>query len=177
MLERAKELYIAYGGNRFFMGHDGVEEEYAGYKVDKDTEKRWAEEYINDFTENARYGKDASNRYRKVAELLRNGMVNDSLERCLYYPLHAKHLDDVTCLFMLDISFRMAETSVKKGLLSRRDIKAYIGGLETFSKEIRSRAENGTLTRSEDYIMLEFSDPEYTIYYLDEIKKKWENLF
>ena len=176
MLERAKELFLAYGGNRFFMDHDGALAEYEGFRVPKETEARWAEEFLREFTETERYGKDALKAYGTAAELVKAGSRAD-WERCLFYPLRARHLDDVTRLFMLQRSFRMAETAVKKRAFSRKEAEAYLEELDGFAREIRERAEKGTLTRAEDYVMREFADAEYTAGYLDEMKRKWLGLF
>ncbi len=176
MSERAKELFLAYGGNRFFMDHDGVGAEYEGFRVPKETEARWAEEFIRDFLKTERYGKEALRACGTAAELVKRGS-RDEWERCLFYPLRARYLDDVTRLFMLQQSFRMAETAVKKHTFSREDAAAYLKEFDAFSREIRDRAEKGALTRAADYVMQEFADPEYTACYLDEMKKKWLGLF
>ena len=177
MIDRAKELFIAYGGNRFYMDNDGVVEEYAAYHVTKETEERWADEYIRDFLQTDRKGKDALKAYRTAAELLRREQLKSYFKTCLYYPIRTQRLDDVTRLFMLQISFQMTETAAKKGLFSREEAKAYLQKLDDFSGRIMTRAENGTLTRSEDHVMREFADPEYTAGYMDDLKQKWRGLF
>lgn len=42
--ERAKELFIAYIGSRFYMSRDGVEAEYLSSAVSSETEKQWMAE-------------------------------------------------------------------------------------------------------------------------------------
>ena len=176
MIERAKELFIAYGGNRFYMDHDGVGEEYAAYRVTKETEERWADEFVRDFLEAERHGKDALKDYRTAAELLRTKRLNGYLKSCLLYPIRARHLDDVTRLFMLQTSYLMAETAAKKGGLSREEIETYLQELDIFSGMIKARAENSALTRAEDFVMNEFADFEYTAGYLDDLRQKWLGL-
>ena len=176
MTERAKELFLAYGGSRFFMDHDGVGAEYESFRVPKETEERWAEEFIREFLETERSGRQALRDYGTAALLVRADRQTERWERCLYYPLRAGHLDDVTRLFMLQRSFTMAADAAKKHLFSPNKAAAYVRELDVFSKGIRERAEKGTLTRAEDYVMREFSEPAYTADYLDGLRKKWTGL-
>jgi hypothetical protein len=44
MLQRAKDLFFRYDGSSFFMGHDGVEDEYRSASVSAETERRWMAE-------------------------------------------------------------------------------------------------------------------------------------
>ena len=176
-MERAKELFLKYAGNRFFMDHDGEGAEYAGYHVSKETEERWAKEYILDFLESERRGKEALRVYSAVAELLRCDRRDDYWEKCLYYPLRAAQLDDVTVLFMLSVSLRLAEKAVKKQTLSREGAEVYIKDLDGYTKRVMDRFRAGTFTRSPDYVMREFSDPAYVEEYLKELREKWTALF
>ena len=71
----------------------------------------------------------------------------------------------------------MAEKAVKKHLFSAEEAAAYRHELDCFCRSVLERAEGGTLTRSEDYVMREFSDPVYVKEYIDELKMKWDGLF
>lgn len=113
-MERAKELFLKYSGNRFYMDLDGEGSEYDSYHVSKETEAMWAEEHISRFLESKMQGKEALRAYSAVTELLKSDRRNAKWDRCLYYPLRAGHLDDVTILFMLPAGFRLAEKAAKK---------------------------------------------------------------
>lgn len=106
-----------------------------------------------------------------------NAGKNEFMKSCLYYPLRAGHLDDVTVLYMLPHGFRMAEKAVKKKCFSREEADTYIHELDAFIKQVLVRTENGTITRAQDYTMQEFSDPVYVSGYLSDLKKKWTGLF
>ncbi len=175
-MERAKELFLKYSGNRFFMDREGDGSEYESYHVSKETEKAWAEEFVSSFLESGLQGKEALRNYTAAAELVRTISDDNTWDDVLYYPLRSAHLDDVTVLFMLGESFRMAEYAAKKGRFSTEDAEAYLSELDSYCRNVTIRAENGTLSRSEDYVMREFSDPVYVKEYLDELKKKWENI-
>nr|MBQ6241912.1 hypothetical protein [Lachnospiraceae bacterium] len=175
-MERAKELFLEYCGNQYFMDLDGVGHEYAAYHVPKETEELWAQEYISGFLESETQGKEALRAYSAVTELARKDRRADVWEKCLYYPLRAGHLDDVTILFMLPGSFRMAERAAEKRGISRQDAGAYLQELNEYSRQVRERADQGTLTRAADYVMQEFSDPVYVAGYLNDLKMKWTRL-
>ena len=174
-MERAKELFLQYHGNRFYMDHDGVGAEYEAYRVSRETEEQWAEEFISAFWQSEAQGKEALQAYSCAADLVKTDRRED-LEKCLYYPLRSPYPDDVTRLFMLRAGFRLAERAAKKQCLSREDAAAYLRELDRFISGIRERAERGTLTRSADYVMQEFSDPVYIAEYLGGFRKKWSEL-
>lgn len=175
-MERAKELFLKYAGNRFYMDHDGEGAEYAGYHISKETEAQWAEECVTDFLTSEKPGREALREYASAAELAGRGREADHWERCLYYPLRAAHLDDVTVLFMLSVSLHMAERAVKKHAFSRGEAETYLIELDSRIRQIKGRAQEGTLTRAADYVMQEFSDPFYTADYLDGLREKWAAL-
>ena len=110
-MERAKELFFKYSGNRFFMDREGDGNEYESYNVSKETEKAWAKEFVSFFLESGLQGKEALRNYSAAAELTGRYGEDKSFDAVLYYPLRAAQLDDVTILFMLGASFRMAEKS------------------------------------------------------------------
>ena len=174
---RAKELFLKYNGNHFYMDRDGDGFEYDRYHISKETEEMWAEEYISDFLESKLQGREVLRAYSSVTELLKSDRRDDTWDRCLYYPLRAEHLDDVTILFMLPAGFRMAEKAVKKNCFSREEADAYRKVLNCYVRQVQIRSEEGTLTRAADYVMQEFSDPEYTSEYLSGLEKKWAGLF
>ena len=176
-MERAKELFLKYNGNRFFMDREGDGKEYESYRVPKETEKAWAEEFVSSFLESGLQGKEALRSYTAAAELVRKDSENKRWDDILYYPLRAAHLDDVAVLFMLGASFRMAEYAVKKGRFSKEEAKAYLSELDSYCRNAIARAEDGTLSRSEDYVMREFSDLVYVAEYLKDIQDKWKGLF
>ena len=175
MEERAKELFYRYHGNRFYMDHDGEGREYDSYHISRETEEMWTEELISRFLESKPLGKEALRSYSAVADLIRSG--SEDWEACLYYPLRAGHLDDVTVLFMLPCSLRMAEKAAGKQCFSREVAGAYRHVLDSYIRQVLARAETGTLTRSPDYVMREFSDPVYVENYLSDLKKKWDGLY
>ena len=94
----------------------------------------------------------------------------------LYYPFRSPWLDDVTVLFMLPVSFRLAEKWEKKGKFSREETKEYLLILDDFLQAVQKRVENGTLTRAEDYTWNEFSDPVYVSGYIKDLRQKWMGL-
>ena len=180
-MKRAKELFYQYHGNRFYMDHDGAGREYDSYHVSRETEKAWAEELITLFLETKMQGRTALRVYSAVTDLLNSdrhtgGRNNDNWDICLYYPLASGHLDDVTALYMLSGSFRMAETAVKKHCFSKEEADAYLQRLDTYARQVLARAENGTLTRAEDFVLQEFSDPVVVADHLKDLKNKWSRL-
>lgn len=173
-MERAKEMFLQYGGNRYYMSLDGVEQIYNSYRVSKETEEEWRREFLDGFFEQKRFGKDALGAYRTAADLLKND--GECRERFLYYPIRSDRLDDVTALFMLRITFRTAEKWAGKGVLSKEEAAAYLAALDRYAKDVQKRADEGTMTRSEDYTMQEFSDPVYIADYLKDLRQRWAGL-
>lgn len=176
-MERAKELFLKYNGNRFHMEREGDGSEYESYHISKETEEMWTEELISSFLETKMRGMEAYRTYTSVTELLKSARKNKAWDICLYYPLRTEHLDDVTILYMLGSSFRMAEKAVKKHCFSQEEADAYLQELGQYIQSVQLRAEKGTLTRSEDYVLQEFSDPVYLADYLAGLKQKWHDLF
>ena len=175
-MERAKELFLYYHGNRFFMDHNGERYEYDRYHVPKETEEAWAREYVLGFFESEARGKEALRAYSAVTEFVERDKLRDFWERCLYYPLRSEHLDDVTTLFMLSRSYRMAESAAKRRRLSWAAAAAYVRELDSYIRQVQERAAAGTLTRDADYDMNEFSDPVYVEDYLDRLREKWARI-
>ena len=176
-MERAKELFLKYNGSRFFMDREGDGSEYESYHVSKETEKAWAVEFVSSFLESGLQGREALRSYSAAAELVRRINDDNIWDDVLYYPLRSAHLDDVTTLFMLGASFRMAEYAVKKGRFSKEEAEAYLSELDSYCRNAIARAEDGILSRSEDYVMREFSDPVYVAEYLKDIQDKWKRLY
>ena len=77
---------------------------------------------------------------------------------------------------MLRITFRTAEKWAGKGVLSKEEAAAYLAALDRYAKDVQKRAEEGTMTRSEDYTMQEFSDPVYIADYLKDLRQRWAGL-
>ncbi len=175
-VERAKELFCQYHGNRFYMDHDGVGAEYEGYHVSGETERIWTRELVSELLKSEYRGKEALRVYRAAADLLNRDGERELWEECLYYPLRTGKLDDVTVLFTLRASFDMAREAAEKGRFSGEEAGRYRQELERFSRSVLRRAENGTLTRDEDYVMREFSDPLYVRDYLRDIIERWNGL-
>lgn len=176
-MDRAKELFYEYHGSRFYMDHDGAGREYDSYRVSKETEEMWAEEYVSGFLSSRLCGKEARRGYSAAADLIKCCGCGGDWYACLYYPLRAGHLDDVTVLYMLSDSFRMAEKAVKKHCFSKEEADAYLEELDGFARQVLARAGNGTMTRADDYVLQEFSDPAVVSEHLCCIRKKWEGLF
>ena len=171
IMERAKELYLYYSGNRYYMSLNGDEKEYDSYHVSKETEEAWRTEYLTQFFEQELYGKAALGSYSKAVDFLKSDGSDACWERLLYYPLRSAGLDDVTVLYMLMLSCRLAEKMSRKGTLPEKKIREYLQALDVFVQEILKRAEDGTLTRHEDYTLQEFSDPVYTADYLNSLRQ------
>ena len=173
-MERAKEMFLQYSGNRYYMSLDGVEQIYDSFRVSKETEEEWRRDFLEDFFAQKRYGKDALRAYSAAADLLK---VDDEYrESFLYYPLRSDWLDDITVLFMLQTTFRAAEKWAVRGKLSEEEAAGYTAALDGFAKDVQRRAEEGTMTRSEDYVMQEFSDPAYIADYLKDLDRRWRGL-
>lgn len=175
-MERAKELFIQYSGNRFYMDLNGDGREYSSYHIPKETESEWRREYLSQFFAQKRYGRDALLSYAHAADFLESDTTEDCLEQILYYPLSSDWLDDVTVLFMLPVSFHLAETQIEKGKLSRDTADKYLHALDTFVQSILKRADAGMLTRAPDYRLHEFSDEVYVAGYLKDLQQKWTEL-
>lgn len=175
-MKRAKELFLYYHGNRFYMDRDGASYEYDGHHVPKETEEAWAREYVLGFFESKARGKEALRAYSAAAEFVQRDELSGFWESCLYYPLRAKHLDDVTTLFMLSRSYYMAENAAKRLRLSRAAAAAYVRELDDYIRRVQERVAAGTLTRDADYDMNEFSDPVYVEDYLSRLRAKWAKI-
>ena len=173
-MERAKEMFLQYSGNRYYMSLDGVEQIYDSYRVSKETEEEWRREFLEEFFTQKRYGKDALRAYTTAADLLRTD--DEYCGRFLYYPIRSDGPDDVTALFMLQITLRTAEKWAGKRNLSKEEVAEYAATLERFAKDVQKRAEEGTITRSENYVMQEFSDPSYIADYLKDLQQRWREL-
>ena len=176
-MERAKELFMQYSGNRFYMDLNGVGHEYDGYRIPRETEERWRREYLSQFFAQKRYGRDALLSYAHATDFLKSDMPDEWLESVLYYPLRSDWLDDVTVLFMLPVSFRLAEKRTEKGMFSRDTVEEYMYALDDYVQNILKRADAGTLTRAQDYRLQEFSDEVYVAGYLKDLQQKWTGLF
>lgn len=176
MMERAKELFYQYHGNRFYMDHDGVGWEYDKYHISKETEDKWTEELFSRFMEGNMRGREALRVYSAAADLLSRARHKEAWEACLYYPLRADHLDDVTILYLLPCSFRMAEKAARARHFPAEEAESYRRELACYVQEVRVRAESGTLKRAEDYTAQEFSDSIYMEGYLSDIISKWDQL-
>ena len=172
-MERAKELFMKYNGNRFYMDLDGEGSEYDGYQVSKETEEIWRREYLDQFFEQEQHGKEALASYTKAVDFLKSDRSDPDGESFLYYPLRSSSLDDVTILFMLPISFRLAEKWTKKGKFSKKEAEEYLLVLNDFFQAVQKRVEDGTLTRADDYTWNEFSDPDYVSHYIEDLRQKW----
>jgi len=120
MTERAKELFLKYNGNRFHMDREGKGGEYESFHISKETEEMWTEELIVAFLKSEINGREAFRTYTAVTELLKTDRQNKNWDTILYYPLHAEYLDDVTVLYMLPDSYRMAEKAVNKNCFPGR---------------------------------------------------------
>ena len=175
-MKRAKELFIQYSGNRFYMDRNGVRCEYDSYAIPKETEQQWRKEYLSQFFEQKRYGRDALSSYAHATEFLKSDMSDDCWERVLYYPLRSDWLDDVTILFMLPISFQLAEKRAEKEEFSHEAAIEYMRTLDGFVQNIMERVNANLLTRAKDYTLQEFSDEVYVAGYLNDLQQKWTGL-
>ncbi|MBR2521836.1 MAG: hypothetical protein IKE61_01745 [Coriobacteriales bacterium] len=175
-MERAKELYLHYCGNRYFMALDGDEVEYDMYHVSKETEETWRKEFLDGFFAQKPHGKDALASYSQATEFMKGDRSDWCWEEVLHYPFRSDWLDDVTILFMLQRSFRLGERWARKGKLSREAAAAYLQELDAFSQEVQQRAENGTLSRAGDYDRLEFADPTHVADYMESLRRSWAEL-
>ena len=175
-MKRAKELFIQYRGNRFYMDRNGVRREYDSYAIPKETEEAWRKEYLSQFFEQKRHGRDALLSYAHATDFLNGDMNDDCWERVLYYPLRSDWMDDVTILFMLPISFQLAEKKAKKGEFSRNAATEYMRALDGIVQNIMKRVNANLLTRAQDYSLQEFSDEVYVASYLNDLQQKWTGL-
>ena len=175
-IERAKELFIQYSGNRFYMDLNGDGNEYEGYRVSAETEEEWREEYLVQFFEQMRYGKDALHSYVHAVSFLKSDRSDECWKSILYYPIRCDCLDDVTILYMLPTSFRLAEKWSKKANFPWKDAREYLQEFEVFAQCIRKRIDTGTLTRAEDYDLHEFSDPVYVEAHIKDLQNDWNRL-
>lgn len=175
-MKRAKELFIQYSGNRFYMDQNGVRREYDSYAIPKETEDTWRIEYLSQFLEQKEYGKDALLSYTRATNFLNGNTSDEWWEKVLYYPLLSDWLDDVTILFMLPISFQLAEKMAEKGKLSRDVAVKYMQALDDFVLNIMKRINTDLFTRAKDYTLQEFSDKDYVAAYLNDLQQKWTNL-
>ena len=175
-IERAKELFIQYSGNRFYMDLNGDGNEYEGYRVSEKTEEEWRKEYLVQFFEQRRYGKDALYSCVHAVSFLKSDRSDECWKSILYYPIRCDWLDDVTILYMLPTSFKLAEKWSKKGNFHWKDVREYLQEFEVFAQCIRKRIDTGTLTRAEDYDLHEFSDPVYVEAYIKDLQNDWNRL-
>ena len=176
-MERAKELFLKYNGNHFHMDREGEGAEYDTYHVSKETEEMWTEEFVSSFLGSKLQGREALRTYSTATELLKSERKDGNWDTCLYYPLRTEDLDDVTILFMLPAGFRMAERAVKKHRFSREERDRYLNELDNYISQTQDRVKKGMLSRTADYVMQDFADPAYVEEYLNDLKKKWLDLF
>jgi hypothetical protein len=174
--ERAKEIFLNHHGNRFYMDHDGTGSEYESYHISKETEEMWTVELADRFLGSKPNGKEALRTYSAVSDMLRRDKQDRRWASCLYYPLRSGHLDDVTKLYMLNDSFKMAERAFAHKQFTKEEAVAYIQELDGYIQRVSDRVKSGNVTRASDYIPQEFSDPVYTEGYLNGLKKKWTAL-
>lgn len=174
--ERAKELFMKYGGNRFYMDLNGDGNEYGAYRIPEETEEEWRREYLSRFFGSRTYGREALLSYSRAADLLKSDIDDDLWERVLYYPLRSGWLDDITVLFMLPVSFRLAEKRARNAKLTRDTADGYRRALDGFVQDVLKRADAGMLTRARDYGPQEFSDEVYAAAYLKDLQQKWAGL-
>ncbi len=123
--ERAKELFLKYNGNRFYMDREGDGSEYEGYHIPKETEELWAKEFIFGFLKTELKGREALRAYSTAAELLKRDRMGDRWEQCLFYPLRAKNgfriEEDILDHITSDINLVMiAEPNNPTGLTAGR---------------------------------------------------------
>ena len=137
MTEWAKELFLKYNGNRFHMDREGEGGEYESYHISRETEEMWTEELISSFLTSDMCGKEAFRTYAAMTELLKTDRQNENWDTILYYPLRTECLDDVTILYMLPDSFRMAEKAVNKNCFSKVEADAYLHELERYTRLVR----------------------------------------
>ena len=175
-IERAKELFMQYSGNHFYMDLNGDGHEYDAYRIPRETEEEWRREYMSQFFEQKRYGREALLSYAHATDFLKSDISDDCWERVLYYPLRTDWLDDVTILFMLPVSYQLAERQTENGKFSWDTAEEYMQSLDGFIQDALKRAEAGTLTRAEDYHLQEFSDEVYVASYLKDLQQKWIRL-
>ena len=71
VMERAKELFLRYAGNRFYMDLDGRGGEYEIFRVPKETEDLWAEELVRGLRSSKKRGREALGEYSAAAQLAR----------------------------------------------------------------------------------------------------------
>ena len=114
--------------------------------------------------------------YATAVNFLKSSRSDKGWEEYLYYPLRSEWLDDVTVLFMLPISYELAEKWMKKRKLSKEDVKDYLNVFDAFVQKAQKRSENNTLTRDKDYTLQEFSDPVYLASYTEDLKQRWKKL-
>ncbi|MBP3891595.1 MAG: hypothetical protein J6D29_05425 [Solobacterium sp.] len=175
-MKRAKELFIQYSGNRFYMDLNGDRKEYDSYAIPKEIEEEWRKEYLSQFFAQKKYGKDALISYGHAIGFLKRDMRDDYWERLLYYPLRSDWLDDVTVLFMLPISFQLAEQWANKGKFSRDAALRYMRASDDHVQNIMKRVNTGMLTRADDYSPQDFRDEAYIASYLKDLQQKWTEL-
>ena len=175
-MERAKELFLYYCGNQYFMDLNGDGDEHRGYQISREKEEEWRREYLSQFFQQKHYGKEAAGSYANAVNFLKSDRSDEDAERYLYYPLRVDGLDDATVLFMLRYSYKLAEKWTKKKKFSREEKKEYLTVLDEYVEEVQKRAEEGTITRAEDYTCQEFFDPVYVAAYLEDLRKDWDRL-
>ena len=175
-MERAKELFLCYCGNQFYMDLDGDGAEYRSYRISKEQEEEWRREFLDRFSKQEHHGKEALGSYAKVVDFLKSDRSDEDAGWFLYYPLRTKGLDDATILFMLRYSFRLAEKWTKRKAFPKEEAKDYLSVLDEYTRAVQSRAEDGSITRAEDYTLQEFSDPVYVASYLKDLRQDWDRL-
>ncbi len=160
---RAKELFLYYRGNRYFMDLDGDGAEYASYRVPKETERAWAREAVGALFSTKASGTGLMREYAGVAGLLEFVPESRQWNRVLFYPMRteAPGADGVTVLFMLGQGPELLKKGLKDGMFTLADARNYREELIRFADGMAEKAEKGTLTRCPDYTMNEFSDPVY----------------
>lgn len=138
--DNAKEIYFNYLGNTFFMGMDGIEDEYKKYNISKVTEREWDNE-LREYLINSI--KKEKNLMKKEHMFLNFELFServqsiDNLEFMVIFIKDNIHkFDTFTTLRMCEDTIKLAtQYSSSDKLKSKETINKVIGYLNTLKEQ------------------------------------------
>ncbi len=106
-VNKAKKIFMNYGGNYFHMQRDGILSEYKSYAIDKSTEKMWLREYQETILKKIKEGYSLDVYLTKFFSAMRQIREVETLQ-ALFNPL-VKSLKNADTFIKLRVAEEMQE--------------------------------------------------------------------
>lgn len=119
----AKKCFLEHRGNHFFMERDDSIELYKRYKIDRDTEKKWAREQVMPLLQEFKKNKVHDDTFVKLKSFIESGEDIDGLKTFLRIIRNdLKLLDTFTLVIFAEEIFRIMRDSKYSTVLSSREL-------------------------------------------------------